>query len=102
MKDKQEKQIEEMAKSMCGDPDTIRKNLCANCLGWSDCLASAKALYAAGYRKASDVVSEFCKKLKEKFNGYEATYYNGHEESWHDLQQEIDELAAEFGAEGEK
>lgn len=62
----------------------------------------AKALYAADYRKQGDTVREFAEKLKEKFNGYEATYYNGNEESWHDLQQEIDELAAEFGAEVDK
>lgn len=60
-----EQQLEEMAKDMCGDPDTIRKNLCANCLGWSDCLTSAEALYAAGYRKQSDVVKEFAKRIKD-------------------------------------
>lgn len=41
-------------------------------------------------------VKEFAEKLKEKFNGYEATYYNGHEEGFHDLQEEIDELLKEY------
>lgn len=41
-------------------------------------------------------VEEFAEKLKNKFNGYEATSYNGCEEGWHDLQQEIDELLKEY------
>lgn len=43
-----------------------------------------------------EAVKEFAEKLKEKFNGYEATYYNGHEEGFHDLQEEIDELLEEY------
>ena len=34
-------------------------------------------------------------KAKEKFKGYEAWYYNGVEEGYHDLEEEIDELIAE-------
>ena len=41
-------------------------------------------------------VKEFAEKLKEKFSGYEATYYNGYEEGFHDLQEEIDELLKEY------
>lgn len=41
-------------------------------------------------------VKEFSEKLKEKFSGYEATYYNGYEEGFHDLQEEIDELLKEY------
>lgn len=41
-------------------------------------------------------VKEFAEKLKEKFSGYEATYYNGYEEGFHDLQDEIDELLKEY------
>lgn len=36
------------------------------------------------------------KKLKEKFDGYDATSYNGYEEGFHDLQEEIDELLKEY------
>ena len=35
-------------------------------------------------------------KVKEKFEGYEATSYNGYEEGWHDLQEEIDEIIKEI------
>lgn len=41
-------------------------------------------------------VKEFAEKLKEKFDGYDATYYNGYEEGFHDLQEEIDELLKEY------
>lgn len=95
MKTEQE-QIEEMAKQMCGAIDNPCIHDCTPACGARE---YAKRCFKAGYRKQSDVVREFAEKLKEKFNGYEATYYNGNEESWHDLQQEIDELAAEFGAE---
>ena len=72
----------------------------------------AEGLYNAGYRKIDDdcavitkaelkqyksqAVKEFAEKLKEKFNGYEATYYNGYEYGFHDLQEEIDELLKEW------
>ena len=80
----------------------------------------AEGIYNAGYRKIdkdsvvlsreeyidlsrnyvkeqkAQAVKEFAKKLKEKFNGYEATYYNGFEEGFHDLQEEIDELLKEY------
>lgn len=41
-------------------------------------------------------VKEFAEKLKEKFEGYEATCYNGVEEGWHDLKEEIDDLLKEY------
>ena len=44
----------------------------------------------------AQAVKEFAEKLKEKFNGYEATYYNGYEEGFHDLQEEINELLKEY------
>lgn len=34
--------------------------------------------------------------LKEKFKGYEAWYYNGTEEGYHDLEEEIDEVIKEL------
>lgn len=39
---------------------------------------------------------EFAEKLKEKFDGYDATFYNGYEEGFHDLQEEIDEVLKEY------
>ena len=47
-------------------------------------------------------VKEFAEKLKKKFDGYEATYYNGVEEGWHDLQEEIDELLKQYSVEVEE
>ena len=41
-------------------------------------------------------VKEFAEKLKEKFSGYEATYYNGYKEGFHDLQDEIDKILKEY------
>ena len=41
-------------------------------------------------------VKEFAEKLKEKFDGYDATSYNGYKEGFHDLQEEIDELLKEY------
>lgn len=35
-------------------------------------------------------------KLKEKFKGYEAWYYDGIEESYHDLEEEINEFIKEL------
>ena len=45
--------------------------------------------------QVNEAVKEFAEKLKEKFNGYEATYYNGYEEGFIDLQDEIDSLLKE-------
>lgn len=49
-------------------------------------------------RKAveKNAVKEFAEKMKEKFEGYDATSYNGYEEGFHDLQEEIDELLKEY------
>ena len=45
---------------------------------------------------AHTLVKEFAEKLKEKFDGYDATSYNGYEEGFHNLQEEIDELLKEY------
>ena len=99
----EQQQIEEMAYSLC-DANKHITDSCNNCPLTKDnerCLKKeySKKLYAADYRKQSDTASKFAKKLKEKFKGYEATCYDGQFEGWHDLSKEIDELAAEFGAE---
>lgn len=72
----------------------------------------AEAIYNAGYRKIDEncavitkaelkeykrqAVKEFAEHLKEKFGEYEVWHYNGNEEGWHDLKQEIDECVKEF------
>lgn len=59
--------------------------------------ANAGIVNCSGCRLVEiNAVKEFAEKVKEKFNGYEATYYNGHEEGFHDLQEEIDELLKEY------
>ena len=97
MKTEQE-QIEEMAKQMCGDKDTFAKDLCSCCIAWDDCLEEAGNLYKAGYRKASEVIDEFARKIKniaapEMFSCSFAEY---------DFKQALDKLAAEMRQEVEK
>lgn len=59
MKDKQE-QIEEMARSnKCNNKQTCEE--CVKCFSY----IHSKELYDAGYRKASDVIDEFVKRVKE-------------------------------------
>lgn len=79
----------------------------------------AEGIYNAGYRKIDALKAEnkqlktecallddelriarqdtinVLNKLKEKFKGYEAWYYNGVEEGYHDLEEEIDEVISE-------
>lgn len=50
----------------------------------------ANALYAAGYRKQSDTVSEFVRKLKSDFDNDKGNLYVISEER-------LNELAAEYG-----
>lgn len=63
----------------------------------------AEGIYKAGYRKQSDVIKEFVEKVKDKF-----FYELDSERSINPVSiyrftdKEIDELAAEFGAEVEK
>lgn len=57
----------------------------------------AEALYAAGYRKQSDVVREFLQRLKEKESPKLLTWEYG--EGYLDCLKMAEELAAEFGAE---
>ena len=65
----------------------------------------AQGLYTAGYRKQSDVVKEFAEGVKALLNKYEyrshtdgVSFYQMNAESFCD---ELNELAAEFGAEVE-
>ena len=51
--------------------------------------------------QVKQAVKQFAERLKNKFNDYEVTSYNGYEEGWHDLQEQIDDLLKEYGI-GEK
>ena len=103
-----EKQIEEMeitkiALSICKE-----KEHCINLWGeenlrcvnhpYCETAQTVKALYAASYRKQSDVVSEFAKRIKDIIHRDENISNSADEY----LCDEIDELAAEFGAEVEE
>ncbi len=39
---------------------------------------------------------EFAEILKEKFGEYEVWHYDGEDEAWHDLKEEIDEALEEY------
>ena len=108
-----EQKIEEMAQLFC---EYFKNGICKVKLKECDIdcgfAMTAEKIYTAGYRKIDDdcavitkaelkqyklqAVKEFAEKLKEKFNGYEATYYDGYEEGFHDLQEEIYELLKEY------
>ena len=96
-----EKQIEEMAYSICNLPEMygITKS-CSTCGNKGRCKPQWKAekLYAAGYRKQSEVVKDFVKTLKERFEKTStmATALHGRRES--EITSIIDIVAAEFGA----
>lgn len=92
MKTEQE-QINEIAKTMCEEFGTDVCNYDCPCINTCANKDISERLYSAGYRKASDVIDEFAEQLKQKFDGYEATYYNGYEGRWHDLAEEIDKVA---------
>lgn len=100
----EEKQIEEMEK-------VAHKFRCrVDCV--NDCLVSnkgkcvkyevCKMLYAAGYRKQSEVVKEFVATLKERFEKTStmATALHGRRES--EIESIINTVAAEYGVEVEK
>lgn len=60
-----------------------------------------KRMFCKQYEKVlgiekKNIIKGFAEKLKEKFNGYDATSYNGYEEGFHNLQEEIDELLKEY------
>lgn len=93
-----EKQIEEIAKNMCGNS---LKEMCAYCKLWDSCYSEAKNLYAAGYRKQSDAISEFVLQLIERFKNTETTANCLHGRSNTEINQIIKIVAAEFGVEVE-
>lgn len=70
------------------------------------CSVHSKAIYSAGYRKASDVIDEFVERLKDILTKYEfktfsdgAVLYSIHTKSFSD---EIAKIAAEMRQEVEK
>ena len=104
MKTKQE-QIEEMARCM-GEKNFLCADDCENCIQIPckcKLLKQSKLLYKAGYRKASDVVDEFVKRLIQRVTE------NNTDEGYLDesidytcLMDDIKELAAEMKQEVEK
>lgn len=67
-----EKQIEEMARTMCGgaNDDCIECNThCGICEFWTE----ASILYNAGYRKASDVAREIFAEIEQEICNIEYT-----------------------------
>ena len=59
----EQKQIEEMAKQMCGAIDNSCIHDCTPACGARE---YAKRCFKAGYRKQSDVIDEFVERLKEE------------------------------------
>lgn len=77
----EKQQIEEMAKVLCKHFGT---NKCEDCWNYNMCPASrnAEKFYNAGYRKYSEVIDEFVKRLLDAFpesnrdNHCPAIYYD--------------------------
>lgn len=61
-----------------------------------EAIPTCKTLLEYIKKEKRNEVEKFAEKLKEKFDGYDATSYNGYEEGFHDLQEEIDELLKEY------
>lgn len=61
-----------------------------------EAIPTCKTLLEYIEKEKRNAVKEFAEKLKEKFDDYGATSYNGYEEEFHDLQEEIDELLKEY------
>lgn len=102
-KTKQE-QINELAVILCKHIMDCGEIDCKTC-PFKGCMSQrqAKEILDRGYRKASDVIDEFVQKLGLKFAFYEAISYNADcEEVYHDLFEEIDEIADEMRKEVEK
>ena len=86
----EQQQIEEMAKNMCGN--NFSRDACKHCRLWDSCYNEAKNLYAAGYRKKSDVAKDIISKAFERI--FPTSEYDGIE-----LIGILREVAAEIGAE---
>ena len=111
-----EKQIEEMARTMCGgaNDDCIECNThCGICEFWTE----ASILYNAGYRKATDVAREILEKIHLKLdeeiernkrlarNTIESTptiIYNTTKATLIDVRHYIAELKNKYESEGNK
>lgn len=61
-----------------------------------EAIPTCKTLLEYIEKEKRNAVKEFAEKLKEKFDDYGATSYNGYEEEFHDLQEEIDEILKEY------
>lgn len=100
----EQKQIEEMAKQMCGAIDNSCIHDCTPACGARE---YAKRCFKAGYRKQSEVAKEFVDRLilelialrSEEFDGKELAI-NG--KTYKYLVIRAKEIAAEYGVEVEK
>lgn len=100
MKMKQE-QIEEMARCM-GEKNFLCADDCENCIQIPckcKLVKQSKLLYKAGYRKASDVIDEFVKKLKAKESPKLLTWE--YAEGYSDCIKIVEQIAAEMQQEVE-
>ena len=92
-----EKQIEEMAKAICHAPTCEIKKNGGTCYKYCKAYIYAFRAVNAGYRKASEVIDEFCERLKaEKFthkNFGELVYVE-------DIEQVSTELKKKFTEDG--
>ena len=65
-----EKQIKELAKDICLAPQNTNyscKSMCKEQGSCAYCIVMAESLYNAGYRKQSEVIDEFVKRLIDAF-----------------------------------
>ena len=98
-----EKQIEEMAYSICGMPQAGYTNDitdCAKCFRRGDCIYQnfARRFLEKGHRQQSEVVKEFAEKVKQFI--VENCYIAGDDAD--KIYKKVNALAAEYGVEVEK
>lgn len=84
----EQEQIEEMAKVICENYGT---NYCKEFCGIATCSdpVVAQDIYNQGYRKASDVIDEFVKRLEK--------YIESRNDLWDEDRPEFDEEFVKFG-----
>ena len=102
---KEEEQVEKIAKDIYATGVAIDStDIAYGVYGNDDHFhRMARKLYTADYRKQSDVVREFVKKIKDKFfYALDSGRIINPVSIYRFTENEIDELAAEFGAEVEE
>ena len=71
-------------------------NVKEDCILYRNKSRSLEQILIQIQEEKKNAIKEFAEKLKEKFDGYDATSYNGYEEGFHNLQEEINELLKEY------